>query len=360
MLLEPKYNEALLAIGNEYKNWTVSPITSGLINSSFIVSDLNGTAHFFLQKINKAVFNNPVAVEENHILIYSYLSKQNPTFSIAKPRSFANGNYIFIDSNGEYWRFFDFIIVSRSFLQIEKPSQAFEMATVFALFSSSLQFNPSLLKSTIPDFHNLELRYQQFESSIKNGLQNRINAASELIHSLQQRKNIVDFYLYIKAHKDEFPLRVQHHDAKISNILFNKYTNAVIGPVDLDTVMPGYFFSDLGDMIRTTATSLEEGSNQYDAIHIRAEFYNALVDGYSSIIKETWTKHELNHKHSAGIIMTYMQCLRFLTDHLQGDTYYKIDRPQHNLERALNQYFLLRKLEDFILQQFHYQIPDSK
>jgi thiamine kinase-like enzyme len=360
MQIQIKYNEAIHAMGDEYKNWPVSPIETGLINSSYLIADLNGLARFFLQKINKNVFKDPIAVEENHLLIYQYLSKQSQPFSIAKPRSFSNGNYIFIDSNGEYWRFFDFIMESRSFMQIEKSSQAFEMATVFALFSSSLQFNPSLLKPTIPDFHNLALRYQQFESAITNGLPNRINAAAELIQSLQQRKNIVDFYLHIKAHEQEFPLRVQHHDAKISNILFNKNTNAVIGPVDLDTVMPGYFFSDLGDMIRTTATSIEEGSNQYDAIHIRAAFYNALVDGYSSITKETWTKHELNHKHSAGIIMTYMQCLRFLTDHLQGDTYYKIERPEQNLERALNQYFLLRKLEDFIQQNFNYQIPDSK
>ena len=360
MQVQAKYNEALIAMGGEYEKWTAAPIETGLINNSFLVADLNGSAKFFLQKINKNVFKDPIAVEENHLLIYKYLNEHAKTFSIAKPRTFSNGNYIFIDSAGDYWRFFDFIIESRSFIQIEKASQAFEMATVFALFCSSLKFNPSLLKPTIPDFHNLELRYQQFESTITNGLQNRITAASELIQSLQQRKKIVDFYSYIKTHEQEFPLRVQHHDAKITNILFNKSTNAVIGPVDLDTVMPGYFFSDLGDMIRTTATSIEEGSNQYDAIHIRAAFYNALVNGYSSIVKENWTIQELNHKHSAGIIMTYMQCLRFLTDHLQGDTYYKIERPEQNLERALNQYFLLRKLEDFIQQSFNYQIPDSK
>jgi Ser/Thr protein kinase RdoA (MazF antagonist) len=139
-----------------------------------------------------------------------------------------------------------------------------------------------------------------------------------------------------------------HHDCKISNILFNDTTNDVICPVDLDTTMPGYYFSDVGDMIRTMACSVDENSTDWEDISIRVPFYDSIIKGYLEGMESSLTTEEKNHIHHSGLILMYMQAMRFLTDFLNNDTYYKTTYPEQNLNRALNQFILLERLEDFL------------
>jgi Ser/Thr protein kinase RdoA (MazF antagonist) len=144
-----------------------------------------------------------------------------------------------------------------------------------------------------------------------------------------------------------------HHDAKIANVLFSNKTGKVICAVDFDTVMPGYFFSDLGDMIRSMVCSEDENSLHFNKIKIRKVFYEAIVSGYLMKMGKQLTDAEKKHIHYAGLLMIYMQAFRFLTDYLNGDVYYKINYPEHNFERAKNQLTLLQRLEDFLAVHYH-------
>ncbi len=160
---------------------------------------------------------------------------------------------LFIDENENYWRAFEFIDNANMLLVAKKPSQAKATAKAFAKFTAAFdEFNVQSLKTVIPDFHNLSFRYQQFEESLNTELYERMAKALPFINELKKRERYKHFYEIIIG-SDEFLQRVMHHDAKIANILFSKESGKVICPVDFDTVMPGYFFSDLGDIIRSMA-----------------------------------------------------------------------------------------------------------
>jgi thiamine kinase-like enzyme len=175
----------------------------------------------------------------------------------------------------------------------------------------------------------------------------RLMRATHVIAELRQRKYLVDFYVSIK-NNPAYPVRLMHHDCKIGNILFDMNTREVICPIDLDTIMPGKYFSDVGDMIRTMTCTVDENSRDWESIDIIPEYYNAIVQGYLDGMGNELTVDEKENIHKSGLLMTYMQTLRFVTDFLQGDTYYRTTYPEQNLNRALNQLVLLEKLEDFL------------
>jgi thiamine kinase-like enzyme len=200
------------------------------------------------------------------------------------------------------------------------------------------------LKITLPDFHNLSLRYRQFEHALKTGNPARIEDAAEIVFAIKQNKNIVDKY---ETGKDKFTIRVTHHDTKISNVLFDEAGKGLC-VIDLDTVMPGYFISDLGDMMRTYICPVSEEEKDFSKIIIRKEFYDAVVEGYLSEMGEVLTASEKEYFHFAGEFMIYMQALRFLTDHLNNDIYYGAKYEGHNFVRAGNQLSLLQRLQEFI------------
>jgi thiamine kinase-like enzyme len=147
-----------------------------------------------------------------------------------------------------------------------------------------------------------------------------------------------------------------HHDAKIGNVLFNKINGRVICLVDFDTAMPGYYFSDLGDMIRSMAGCCDENSTDFDGIGIRKDFYDAILAGYLDVMKEQLTGSEKKYIHYAGLVMIYMQALRFCTDYLEKDVYYKTTYPEQNYDRARNQLALLKRLEEFLKEEYRFSV----
>jgi thiamine kinase-like enzyme len=179
----------------------------------------------------------------------------------------------------------------------------------------------------------------------------RISKSLSLIQQLKERERYKHFYEII-TESEQFPLRVMHHDAKISNVLFSRKNGRVICPIDFDTVMPGYFFSDLGDMIRSMACCRDENSTEFDDLCIRKDYYEAIVNNYLSVMENQFTFGEKNYIHYAGLLMTYMQSLRFLTDYLNGDIYYRTDYAEQNFDRAYNQLVLLQKLEEFLQKEY--------
>jgi hypothetical protein len=194
------------------------------------------------------------------------------------------------------------------------------------------------LKITIPEFHDLALRYHQFEQALIHGDAKRIATAKDAILLLQSHRAYVQQWLRFTAHQDAH-LRVTHHDTKISNVLFKD--DAAICVIDLDTTMPGYFISDVGDMCRTYLCPVNEACQDLNLIKVLPERWTAIQEGYLKAMGEFLSNFEKDHFAFSGQCIIYMQALRFLTDYLQLDQYYRVERPSQNLDRTLNQIQLL-------------------
>lgn len=334
---------------------TVEKIGDGLINHSYkVFCELK--PDIFLQRINKLVFSRPQDVQANYIHLWEYAEFEFAGIRLPAPVYLNARNSLYMDDNGEFWRAFELIEDSSTILTAKTTSQAKAVAKTFGRFTDAFSnMNIELLTEVIPGFHDLNLRYSQFEESLQTELYERMAVAIDLVQALKQRERYKHFYDII-TESGEFPRRIMHHDAKISNVLFNAKTGRVICPVDFDTVMPGYFFSDLGDMIRSMAANQDEGQNDSSELFIRKDFYEAILTGYTEALAHQFTSAEKKYIHSAGLIMIYMQALRFLTDYFNGDQYYKIEYPDQNFDRAKNQLTLLAKLEEFLSSAYNFRV----
>lgn len=335
-----------------------TPIPGGLINSSFKIQ-AGQNPSLLLQKINKNVFKQPENVQSNYLQIWNHIKGNQLSLYLPEPISCAPQQYLHKDSNGDFWRAFRFIENSSSCAVANTAEQAYSTAATFANFTASFsEFDTRWLHHTIPDFHNLAFRFEQLETALKTDPVGRKESVIEYIDQILNRKHYKDFYERITRSTGAYPLRVMHHDAKIANVLFNTQDNSVICAVDFDTVMPGYYFSDMGDMIRSMACSLEEGSIDFESIYIKKDIYRAIHAGYLSVMGSKLTNAELQHIHHPGLIMIYMQAMRFLTDHINGDIYYKINYEGQNLDRAKNQLTLLIKLEEMLISDYNYDLGE--
>jgi len=342
--------EAILKEFEINPNAPVRPFGSGLINNTWLIS--NAGTDFILQRINHNVFKNPVDIASNIHLICDHFKNRHPSYLFPCPRkTLAGDQMLFINDEG-YFRVFPFIKNSHTTDVVSSSSQAYEAAKQFGRFTNLLsEFPVDKLKITIPDFHNLSLRYSQFESAIKNGNKERIEEATESIRFLKEQYEIAG--KSEQTSKDPgFKKRVTHHDSKISNVLFDE-NNLGLCVIDLDTVMPGYFISDFGDMMRTYLSPVSEEEKDLNKIEIREEYFKAIADGYLSEMGNELTAIEKEHLVYAGKFMTYMQALRFLTDYLNNDIYYGSKYEGHNFIRANNQVALLKKIieKEKILQK---------
>ena len=332
--------EQLLAMyGMQPEETTVQPFGSGLINSTWIVTN-NGNK-YILQKINKAVFTRPDEIDRNIHAIDNYLTNRHPSYTFITPLPAFNGKTL-VQYEDEYYRLFKFI-PSTTYLSTPDASVAFEAARQFGMFTKILSaFNANILQETIPHFHDIDLRYSQFQQAIEHGNRERIRQSAELIASLQRYENIVSVYNEIRKNSS-FKKRVTHHDTKISNVLFDE-NNKGICIIDLDTVMPGYFISDVGDMMRTYLASATEEETNFDLIEVRDDFFKAIVEGYLGEMMNELSEQEVNAFVYSGKFLIYMQALRFLTDYLNNDVYYGAKYELHNFNRARNQLRLLECL----------------
>ncbi len=327
--------------GFESGDCIISPLGNGLINSTWLVE--RGTAAYVLQKINQQIFKQPELIAQNIRLIQDFLAKEFPAYLFVGAIPTATGKDMVKIADG-YFRLFPFVNGSHTVDVLEQPAQAYEAARQFGAFTKRLQgMDIRKLQVTLPDFHNLALRYSQFESSLINGNKERIKDGKQLIEKLQSYHSIVEVFEKIK---NSLVMRCTHHDTKISNVLFDGADKGLC-VIDLDTVMPGYFISDVGDMMRTYLCPVSEEEQDFDKINIRPAFYESIKAGYLSEMNSILTDTELNSFHYAGQYMIYMQALRFLTDHLNEDIYYGAKYPGHNLVRAGNQACLLEKLIAF-------------
>jgi hypothetical protein len=279
---------------------------------------------------------------DNLRLLADYFTLHFPDYLFVAPvQTNQDMNYIKLDNH--FYRLFPFIENSFSVDTATDPLMAFEAAAQFGKFTGLLSaFDPNLLHITLPDFHNLALRLQHFENALQHGNKKRIAQTSDGIRFLMDHQTIAREFEKIKKQPD-FVLRVIHHDAKINNVLFDKRNNRGLCVVDLDTVMPGFYISDVGDMLRTYICPVSEDEQDFLKIQVREEYFHQIAKGYFSEMKHFLSEYEKLHFVYAGKFAIYMQALRFLTDYINNDTYYSIKYEDHNLVRANNQIMLLKK-----------------
>ena len=334
-------NTILPAYGFSDETSKVEAFGSGLINNTWKIT--SGATSYILQRVNNEVFKEPVHIAHNIAMIAAHLKEHHPRYRFIAPLQTLRGEEMIYQADNGFYRMFPFVAGSHSKDVVETPEQAYEAATQFGRFTRLLHgIDISKLKVTIPFFHDLTLRYQQFLQSIEQGNKQRINESGRLISHLVSHADIVTTYAGIK-NDPEFRLRVTHHDTKISNVLFDGKGKGIC-VIDLDTVMPGYFISDVGDMMRTYLSPVSEEEMDFEKIKVRDDFYKAIVDGYYNEMKDELTETEKQYFFYAGTFMIYMQSLRFATDYFNNDRYYGAKYPRHNFVRANNQLVLLEKL----------------
>lgn len=322
-------------------SYSLSAFGSGLINHTWIVKENATSKQYILQCINHAIFKSPEAIASNIRLIDAYLKKNHPDYLFEAQLKTIDGEDL-VKEDGKYYRLYRFVEGSHSVDVVKDSKEAYEAAKQFGKFTANLAgFDVSQLKITLPDFHNLPLRFEQFKDAIQNGNPARIIQCQQLIRQLLDYAYISDTV----KETEKMPVRVIHHDTKISNVLFNTQDKGMC-VIDLDTIMPGYFISDIGDMMRTYLSPISEEERDGAKHEIRIEIFEAIVSGYLSEMGTVLQPLEKSYFVYSGSFMIYMQALRFITDYLNNDIYYGARYEDHNLVRGENQLVLLKKYLD--------------
>jgi Ser/Thr protein kinase RdoA (MazF antagonist) len=326
----------------------VEPFGNGHINDTFKISTKEtDSPDYILQRKNHYVFKDIAGMMENIIRVTDHVRKKLESQGVCETDKKVithiptkAGEYFLKDADGNYWTVFLFIAGSQSVEKIENPEHAFLAGKGFGQFQQQLADLPGKpLNETIIDFHNIEFRYRNFRKSREVNFQNRVSLTQNEIDFVLQCED--EMHTLIRAQREgKIPLRTTHNDTKINNILFDK-NGQILCVIDLDTVMPGLVHFDFGDAIRTAACTTEEDETDLDKITIDLEIYKAFAQGFLDETKSFLSQNEIELLPHSAKFMTFIMGLRFLTDYLEGDVYYKIEHPGHNLERARAQFRLV-------------------
>ncbi|MCY1522746.1 N-acetylhexosamine 1-kinase [compost metagenome] len=334
--------EVIKAYGLNLDEIELQQIGSGHINRTYLLSTTGGQK-YILQHINTQVFKDPETIAQNIDAVATWLKTIHPDYLFPAPLPTLKGELMAV-YQGQYWRLLPYIADTVAFDTLNEPKQAYEAARQFGKLSRLLNdFDSSVLKATIPDFHDLRWRYEQFTEALNHTTTTLAATASHEIETAEHHHFIVDYY-HSFLRRPDFPDRVMHHDTKISNVLLKEDNYEGVCVIDLDTLMPGKFISDLGDMMRTYLCAFSENERDLDKIKIRLPYFKAMIEGYLSEMAGSLTETEKELLLFSGKYIIYMQALRFLTDYLNGSIYYPVAYPEQNLDRAKNQFKLLSEL----------------
>lgn len=321
-------------------------LSTGLINHTYKVKNTAGAA-FLLQKINTNVFTAPFVLQQNYQKIKQHFEKEQ-SYMLPKIITTKNGDLL-LEDKSYVWRCFEFINDTYSPTISTTPDEAWLVANCFGTFSARLSnLDPKNIETVLPGFHDLSLRFRQFQDALAGASEDRKQAAAKFIQKAQDHQNLVTFYEKVSSDNKRFPLHILHHDCKIANILFKRSDHKIYSPIDFDTTQPGLFFSDIGDMIRSMVPNYPEDHAKVEELTIREAFYEAVRDGYLEAMHPYLSKDEMQQIDLSGNLIVYMQALRFLTDYLNQDIYYQTKYPAQNLDRAANQFQLLSLLIKYI------------
>lgn len=327
---------------------------TGHINDTFAaVFDQGGTeVRYILQRINVSVFKQPVQVIENISRVTEHIrvkleraGLQDTTrrvVSLVKTLEDADHH---VDDDGAVWRCYIFIEGAQSYDIIEHPGQAFEAAKAFGAFQQHLMdYDGPRLFETIPQFHDTRHRFETFKRTLEEDRCNRASAVREELAFALAHESLADSLLSLKA-RGEIPERITHNDTKLNNVLLDGITGEGVCVLDLDTVMPGLSLYDFGDMVRTATNPVAEDECDLSKVQVQVPMFEALAKGYLEGTAGTLLPAERERLVLAGKLLTFECGIRFLTDHLDGDRYFRIHREDHNLDRCRTQFALLRSLE---------------
>lgn len=333
--------EIIHSFGLIESNFSVDRIGTGHIHETY---KLVGKPSYVLQRVNINVFTKPHDIASNLRAAADYLKKKHPEYLFLSAIHTLDGKEMSFDASGYPWRLFPYIENSITVDKVDTDEEAFTAAAAFGGLTCNLEgVNIKLFKPTIERFHDLPARYAQFEKALKNSTEERLGKSTALVERARHFRDIVDRYEKLIG-EGTLRHRIMHNDTKINNILIDATTRQPVCVIDLDTLMPGYFIYDVGDMVRTFVSPANEEEKDVSKVVFRKSIYEALVAGYLSQMGSTLTKAEKTLFPFAGMMMTYIMALRMLTDFLNGDVYYHITYPEQNYVRAMNQLTLLEIL----------------
>jgi hypothetical protein len=345
----------LLSIANRFNLTTevaeIHAFGSGHIHDTYKITTTASGA-YVLQKLNIQVFRDPEAVMQNLRAVTSHIRKKlenegirDISRKVLVPVWLRNGDLMYVDELNQVWRCFEYITDHTTFDKAVNNDQVFEGGKAYGRF---LQFLSDLsvegIKDTIPDFHNLDFRLKQFSDARHYGNPERILECRVLIGEMESRAEEM-CTLRRLGQEGRIPVRIVHHDTKINNVLYGLDEKALC-VIDLDTVMPGYVHDDFGDAIRTFTNTGDEDDADLSKVGMNINYFESFARGFLTETRDMLTATEKEYLALSARVMTYMQVLRFFTDYLNGDIYYKIHHPTHNLQRTYAQFALLRSMEE--------------
>ena len=325
----------------------------GHINETYTATyDQGGvTVRYIHQKINQGVFHEPVKVMENVMRVTEHLQRklrgQGARQSTRRSLTVVpthDGRPYHVDANGDFWRTFVFVERVQSFEAVHSPPQAYEAGRAFGEFQSLLADLPGgRLHETIPDFHNARTRFAALQEAVKENRLGRVAGARREVEFALAQEPWVGTLLDAHA-AGEIPERITHNDTKFNNVMLDWETGRALCVVDLDTVMPGLVHYDFGDMVRTTTSPTMEDEEDLAKVSMQMPMFESLARGYVEATRSILTPAEKQYLAFAGRLITYVIGIRFLTDHLRGDTYFRVHRPNHNLDRCRTQFKLVESI----------------
>lgn len=345
------------AIGGEFVEG--EEIHSGHINSTFRATyELpDGTRHrYILQQINSSVFKDPHAVMRNVERVTRHINSKvlrvkkdlgGQTLNLYPARA---GQFWTEVEGGSLWRCYNFIEGCLTYDVVENTRQAYQAARAFGSFQDLVSDLPaSEIVETIPDFHDTRKRFERLVAVAAENPQGRLEGARREYEFILARAGVTSRLLELRD-AGAIPVRVTHNDTKINNVMIDAETDEAVCVIDLDTVMPGLSLYDFGDLVRTATSPAEEDEKDLSKVCMRMPMFEALVEGFLDSAGSFLNEAELSHLAFSGKLITLETGIRFLTDYLEGDVYFKIHRPGHNLDRCRTQLKLIERIEEQEIQ----------
>lgn len=324
---------------------SVAPYGNGHINETYVIVTGGAEAQrYIFQKINHRVFREVPALMENIRRVTAHLAARAPRALALVPTR--DGVPYARDAAGNWWRVYDFIERAHTVDQVTGPQQAREAARAFGEFQAQLADLPGgRLHETIPHFHHTRRRFEALQAALAADVGNRAAGIRPELEFALARERDTDVLHRLLA-QGELRERVTHNDTKINNVMLDDATGQGVAVIDLDTVMPGLALHDFGDMVRTSTSTAAEDDPVPSRMQVQLPLYRALVEGYLETAGGTLNAVERAHLGFAGQLMSYEVGIRFLTDYLSGDVYFRTRYPEHNLVRARTQFALVRSIEE--------------
>ena len=351
---EAQINEAIANFDYEGKLLSKEPFGSGHINDTYLlkyeISEM-GILKVILQRMNREIFTNPVELMENVVGVTTFLRKKiienggDPERETLNVIPAKDGKPYYVDSKGEYWRSYVYITDASSYDQVEKPEDFYESAVAFGHFQRMLADYPAeTLNETIKGFHDTRARFQVFKDTVAKDVCGRAAEVQDEINFVLAHEDVANVFGELQD-KGKLPLRVTHNDTKLNNIMIDDKTGKGICVIDLDTVMPGLAMNDFGDYIRFGASTAAEDETDLSKVSCSMDLFEIYVKGFLEGCDGKLTKKEVELLPMGAKVMTFECGMRFLTDYLDGDHYFKIHREKHNLDRCRTQFKLVADME---------------